>query len=1070
MTPNVLRLVSRGKDYSGAMLPHLPKQWLRAPLTVEITCASDDDNATSLGDVDSFTLMFRELNADRLPGDDPEGIVWYSEETPIAENLGKTKGPHARFELTAEDIANITEAKDYWIAVHAVVGADRILRAAGIIAFADDGFPAEAPTPSDPGDYYLTKAQADTLYAPIGGGSGPGATDISITQNNASTVTVNSNTGSDGTIAGATTTVAGVMTAAQVQSLGIKANLTGAEFSGDVTVPNKIIIRDTASTYTINITGVSADDDLFFALPTSSGTLATQTYVTGITNGKVNKSGDTMTGLLTLPNITVTGSATFGTAPATSTISTLATEARTNQFPNAAGTFTVTGIAEGVPDKLGTYAKCAVAGGVTKGQVVYLNGADGANPTFALANASSEASSSKTYGFIDRACANNGFGVIITNGILDGLSLAAPYAEPGDSVWLSTVSGGIEVGIPPAKPAHSVYLGVATKVSNSGQIGATVQTIEVKVQNGYELGELHDVSSTTATANQALVWNSVTSLWTPTTLTISLVDGLQTALDGKAPTNNPVFTGGVTVPLLTGVSFVSNPPLVTGSLVSSSLTAARTWTLPDVSGTFVLQANTENGMSVGTVAGAPATVTDGQLWYDSTAGKFKFRQAGSTAELGTGGLPTAHAASHLSGGTDSIKLDDLGSPDDNTDLNATTLRHGLLPKLSGTATDFLAGDGVYRAPAKASRAANLSAVLIMGSDEVLTAFDPGGDRLVWWNDTTNQWEYLSLGTNLSISGGTLNAAGGTGSGSSMTVSDTPPTSPTAGSQWFDSSKGVTYVWYTDGTSGQWVATSNQAGSAGTPQIPTATTAVQGIARQATVAETLAGTVGTLMVSPLTAVMMAVSNGLRYLSLHEATLSASTGGSSISYQTANATAGGATITFPTTTGNIYRYVGGPSLLLGSGGSGGFDYTQTFMLSSRMQFNSLLDPGHVLYLSTGIGYGNGEAAGNWVDNRHGVGIRITDTNVFELVAQAGALATFVAVSSGITIAAGTTYDILVVSRNGSVGLYLNGVLVASTNAGPTSTSSAGGVRISAELTAATAGTKSFRCSGISIYNGI
>lgn len=635
MTPNVLRLVSRGKDHSGAMLPHLPKQWLRAPLTVEITCAADDDNATSLGDVDSFTLMFRELNADRLPGDDPEGIVWYSEEAPIAENLGKTKGPHARFELTAEDIANITEAKDYWIAVHAVVGADRILRAAGIIAFADDGFPAEAPTPSDPGDYYLTKAQADTLYAPIGGGSGPGATDISITQNNASTVTVNSNTGSDGTIAGATITVAGVMTAAQVQALSIKANLTGAEFSGDVTVPNKIIIRDTESAYTLNITGVATDDDLFFALPTSSGTLATQTYVTGITNGKVNKSGDTMTGRLTLPNITVTGSATFGTAPATSTISTLATAARTNQFPNAAGTFTVTGIAEGVPDKLGTYAKCAVAGGVTKGQVAYVLSSDGANPTFALANASSEASSSKTYGFIDRACANNGFGVIITNGILDGLSLAAPNATAGSAVWLATTDGGIVVGAPPAKPAHSVYLGVATKISNSGNPGATVQTIEVKVQNGYELGELHDVSATTATANQALIWNSATSLWTPTTLTISLVDGLQAALNGKAPTNNPVFTGEVTVPLLTGVSFVPNPPLVTGSLVSSSLTAARTWTLPDVSGTFVLQANTANGMSVGTVAGSPATVTDGQLWYDSTAGKFKFQQGGATADLGT---------------------------------------------------------------------------------------------------------------------------------------------------------------------------------------------------------------------------------------------------------------------------------------------------------------------------------------------------------------------------------------------------------------------------------------------------
>jgi hypothetical protein len=44
------------------------------------------------------------------------------------------------------------------------------------------------------------------------------------------------------------------------------------------------------------------------------------------------------------------------------------------------------------------------------------------------------------------------------------------------------------------------------------------------------------------------------------------------------------------------------------------------------------------------------------------------------------------------------KLDDLNSPDDNTDLNATTSAHGLLPKLGGGTTDFLRADGSW-APA-----------------------------------------------------------------------------------------------------------------------------------------------------------------------------------------------------------------------------------------------------------------------------------------------------------------------------------------------------------------------------------
>lgn len=44
------------------------------------------------------------------------------------------------------------------------------------------------------------------------------------------------------------------------------------------------------------------------------------------------------------------------------------------------------------------------------------------------------------------------------------------------------------------------------------------------------------------------------------------------------------------------------------------------------------------------------------------------------------------------------KLDDFGTPDDNTDLNASTTRHGLLKKLGGGTTNFLRADGVWATP------------------------------------------------------------------------------------------------------------------------------------------------------------------------------------------------------------------------------------------------------------------------------------------------------------------------------------------------------------------------------------
>lgn len=71
--------------------------------------------------------------------------------------------------------------------------------------------------------------------------------------------------------------------------------------------------------------------------------------------------------------------------------------------------------------------------------------------------------------------------------------------------------------------------------------------------------------------------------------------------------------------------------------------------------------------------------------------------------LPTSMTPTTHATSHQSGGSDAIKLDDLAAPDDNTDLNASTSKHGLLPKLSNVATEFLNGTGAFSTPAIGSK-------------------------------------------------------------------------------------------------------------------------------------------------------------------------------------------------------------------------------------------------------------------------------------------------------------------------------------------------------------------------------
>jgi hypothetical protein len=68
------------------------------------------------------------------------------------------------------------------------------------------------------------------------------------------------------------------------------------------------------------------------------------------------------------------------------------------------------------------------------------------------------------------------------------------------------------------------------------------------------------------------------------------------------------------------------------------------------------------------------------------------------ADVTANHAPQAHKTSHQSGGGDAIKLDDLAAPDDNTDLNASTSKHGLLLKLGGGTSNFLRADGAWAAP------------------------------------------------------------------------------------------------------------------------------------------------------------------------------------------------------------------------------------------------------------------------------------------------------------------------------------------------------------------------------------
>lgn len=145
---------------------------------------------------------------------------------------------------------------------------------------------------------------------------------------------------------------------------------------------------------------------------------------------------------------------------------------------------------------------------LTKGQPVYVSSANGTNIIVSISSNATEARSSKTMGLIAQDLANNGQGYVISEGLLSGLDTSASGAA-GDAVWLG-VNGALIYGTGsiPTAPAHMVYLGVVTrKHANQGEIF-------VKVQNGFELNELHNVAIPTPADNNLLAYDSATSLWT----------------------------------------------------------------------------------------------------------------------------------------------------------------------------------------------------------------------------------------------------------------------------------------------------------------------------------------------------------------------------------------------------------------------------------------------------------------------------------------------------------------------------------------------------------------------------
>jgi len=142
---------------------------------------------------------------------------------------------------------------------------------------------------------------------------------------------------------------------------------------------------------------------------------------------------------------------------------------------------------------------------LTRGTIVYINGAHGNLPRVTKAIATGDSTSAQTFGFVRDDMGNNNNGFVVVAGKLSGLDTQA--IPEGTQLYLSSTVAGTYTTVKQLAPNHLVYVGVVVRSH------PTQGVIEVNIQNGYELYELHDVSINSPQDNQVLAYDSGTGLW-----------------------------------------------------------------------------------------------------------------------------------------------------------------------------------------------------------------------------------------------------------------------------------------------------------------------------------------------------------------------------------------------------------------------------------------------------------------------------------------------------------------------------------------------------------------------------
>ena len=223
----------------------------------------------------------------------------------------------------------------------------------------------------------------------------------------------------------------------------------------------------------------------------SSGTLARTTVISSSTGAKLDLAAGTKDVFVTLP--------------AENTVTSIASSDG-SVIVTATGSVVDLAVSQTSPASvLVERVRNSTGATLTKGTAVYISGATGQLPTVSKALATSDATSAQTLGLITTDLDNNSNGYVTIIGLVDDLDTSA-YTD-GVQLYLSPTTAGALTVTKPYAPQHLVYVAV---VAHAHPVHGK---LIVKVQNGYEMDELHNVSAQNPNDGDILVYSSATNLW-----------------------------------------------------------------------------------------------------------------------------------------------------------------------------------------------------------------------------------------------------------------------------------------------------------------------------------------------------------------------------------------------------------------------------------------------------------------------------------------------------------------------------------------------------------------------------